>query len=110
QTKNNSLNGPLNRNFSLLGDPSLKLALPEFSVELEPLVDSHLQYEVDTINSMQQIRYKGRIIDPLTGAAVHSFNGWFEVLLSDKPQIMTTLGDETVPGTYLNEQVYLHRG
>lgn len=110
QTKNNSLNGPLNRNFSLLGDPSLKLALPEFSVESGGLVDSHLQYEVDTIKSMQQIRYKGRIVDPLTGAAVHSFNGSFEVIVSDKPQIITTLGDETVPGTYLNEQVYLHRG
>ena len=28
-TKNNSLSGPVNRNFALLGDPSLRLAYPQ---------------------------------------------------------------------------------
>src|SRR5690606_7776670 len=51
RTKNNSLNGPLNRNFSLLGDPSLKLALPELSVESKGFLDINLQTEVDTLKS-----------------------------------------------------------
>lgn len=110
QTKNNSLNGPLNRNFSLLGDPSLRLPLPELTVLPEGLVDIVLQTEIDTIKSMQQIRYKGKITDPLTGAGVDSFNGTFEVLIGDKPIIKSTLGDESNAATYLNEQTQIHRG
>ena len=32
-TKNKSLSGPINRNFSLLGDPSLKLSYPSYSIK-----------------------------------------------------------------------------
>lgn len=109
-TKNNSLNGSLNRNFSLLGDPSLNLALPELAAHSGEYFDMFLQTEVDTLKAMQQIRYKGNITHPLTQATMDSFNGTFEISLSDKPISRSTLGDENTPATYKDEHIYIHRG
>jgi hypothetical protein len=110
RTKNNSLNGSLNRNFSLLGDPSLTLALPGLAAHPNEFFDMALQTEVDTLKSLQQIRFKGLITHPLTQTPVDSFNGIFEISLTDKPLIRTTLGDENNPATYIDDQIYLHRG
>jgi hypothetical protein len=41
-TKNNSLNGSINRNFSLLGDPSMRLAYPREGVTLTRMNDRPL--------------------------------------------------------------------
>ena len=104
RTKNNSLNGPLNRNFSLLGDPSLRLALPELTVKLEEILES------DTLLALQPVRYRGKIVDPLTGTHVTSYNGNLELLISAAPLVKETLGDESQPTTYWDDQNYLFRG
>lgn len=110
QTKNNSLNGPLNRNFSLLGDPSLVLNLPEFTTGEKTFTDIHLDISVDTLQALQRIRYKGQITDSFTGAIIPTFNGNFTVRLTDKPHMLETLGDESVSTTFEETNTYLHRG
>lgn len=109
-TKNNSLNGPLNRNFSLLGDPTLQIPLPSLSVKAHSFLDVKLQTETDTLFGMQQIRYRANIMDPLTGTAIDTFNGRFEILLADQPQVKATFGDESDMTIFEDEQTYLFRG
>ncbi|MFC4873400.1 type IX secretion system sortase PorU [Negadavirga shengliensis] len=101
-TKNNSLNGALNRNFSLLGDPSLKLKLPDYWGETAEFWDIDVETSVDTLGALQRVRYKGAIQDPLTGAQANGFNGSFEIALYDKALMMKTLGDES-PETHYKE-------
>src|SRR5690554_4875016 len=109
-TKNNSLNGPLNRNFSLLGDPSLSLAVPELTVEIEPYFDVDQGIQVDTLRPLSQIRYQGKIMDPFTGATSTSFNGDFEVSVSDIPAAKQTLGNESNVAEFQEEGSIIHHG
>ncbi len=109
-TKNNSLNGPLNRNFSLLGDPSLTLSLPEFGAENKTFTDIQLDVHVDTLQALQRIRYQGHITDSFTGSLIPTFNGNFAVSLTDKPQISKTLGDESAPTNFEESNVFIHLG
>lgn len=109
-TKNNSLNGPFNRNFSLLGDPSLKLAIPELTTQTERIWDVVLETETDTLKAMQQVQIKGKIIDPLTGSMLPTSNGVFEIQITDKAQTIKSLGDESAPADFLEEVNVLFRG
>lgn len=110
QTKNNSLNGPLSRNFSLLGDPSLHLAAPELTVQIEELVGAGKKASTDRLSSMVPVRYRAKVVSVPGGETVTSFNGNFQVVLSGPPASKTTLGDENEPGSYRDEQITLHRG
>nr|WP_262912283.1 type IX secretion system sortase PorU [Mongoliitalea daihaiensis] len=93
-TKNNSLNGSLNRNFSLLGDPSLTLALPDLRTSTERIVDINLNSEISKISGGQLIAIEGIIEDPLTGAQLTHQKGEFNLQILDRPKEFTTLGDE----------------
>jgi hypothetical protein len=109
-TKNNSLNGPLNRNFSLLGDPSLTLNLPEYGLGNQLFIDVQTEVSLDTLQALQRIRYSGEITDPNTGALIPNFNGDYAVSLFDKPTFLETLGDESIQTTFLETNMFIHRG
>jgi len=51
-TKNNSLSGSLNRNFALLGDPSMRLALPAAEVALTQVNGRALGAAGDTLRAL----------------------------------------------------------
>lgn len=109
-TKNNSLNGPFNRNFSLIGDPSLRLALPELKAETQEIWDISIEMESDTLKALQQIRIKGQITDPLTGAHMINTNGNFKLNLFDRPFKVKTFGDESSPIEFLEDKNLLFQG
>ena len=56
-TKNNSLSGPINRNFSLLGDPSLILNYPKLDIKLN-IPDS---LSIDTLRALEKYSFNGEI-------------------------------------------------
>lgn len=107
RTKNNSLNGALNRNFSLLGDPSLRLALPDLTIELEEIATMN---GTETLQALQPIHYSGKIVDPLTGAEMNSFEGNLEIRVSAPPPVQETKGDESQATTYWDDQDVLFKG
>lgn len=107
RTKNNSLNGPLNRNFSLLGDPSLRLALPDLRIELEDIATIN---GAETLQALQPIHYSGKIVDPVTGAKMSSFEGNLEIRVSAPPPVQETKGDESQATTYWDDQDVLFYG
>ncbi|PMD96751.1 hypothetical protein BWI97_11320 [Siphonobacter sp. BAB-5405] len=91
QTKNNSLAGRVNRNFSLLGDPSMRLAYPQDSIQL---------VYPDTLRAGAEVTIRGTV--PFDGTA------WIEVY--DQARSYQTLGDENPKFTYQDRKSLLYRG
>ncbi len=109
-TKNNSQNGPFNRNFSLLGDPSLKLAVPELETRTTSIFDVRLEVDTDTLKAKQQVQIIGQVTDPLTGSVLSGSNGEYEIQITDKPRTLKSLGDESEQTEFLEEQNLLFKG
>lgn len=109
-TKNGSLNGSLNRNFSLLGDPSMKLAMPEYKIRLTSLEDPNTKENLDTLSAYQEVQFNGEVIDRESGNKIERFSGTYEIELRDKPATPKTLGDESSPTEFEEEKILLFRG
>ncbi len=110
QTKNKSLNGAYNRNFSLLGDPSLRLALPEASIRIEKLVALHNQTAVDTLSNLIPMKLTAEVIDPLTQAFFSSIQGSFKLEIWGQASKSKTLGDENAAFEFSEEDQRLFSG
>lgn len=102
QTKVLSGSGTNNRNFTLLGDPALRLAYPEINV-VTSLVD-------DTIKALQEVFIEGYIEDSF-GQKVSNFNGVVFVTVFDKEIIRNTLGQQScVPMPYRDQNSIIYKG
>ena len=110
RTKNESLNGAYNRNFSLLGDPSLRLALPEARVQVEKLIFLPSQSAVDTLLTLAPIQLTATILDPLTQAFLPNFQGKYSLEIWDQASSIRTLGDENAPIEFTEENQRLFSG
>ncbi len=92
-TKNESLNGSVNRNFSLLGDPSMKLANPDQNVVIEEINEIPLDTQVDTLKALKNVKVSGNIINS-DQAHLTDFNGVLTAAVYDKKELAETLGTE----------------
>lgn len=110
RTKNESLNEAYNRNFSLLGDPSLRLALPEAKVQLEQLIFLPSQSPVDSLRTLVPIQLTAAIQDPITQAFLPNFQGKYILEIWDQPTDSRTLGDENAPVAFTEENLRLFSG
>ncbi|MDL5050930.1 type IX secretion system sortase PorU [Oscillatoria amoena NRMC-F 0135] len=106
RTKNNSLSGVSNRNFSLIGDPSMYLAMPELQIQIEEI---KTQLESDTLKALSLVTVSGKITDH-TNAVSTTFNGTLHATLFDKETTFITLGNENPPFTYTQWYNALFRG
>ena len=77
------------RKFALIGDPAIKLALPEYRVE----VDS---FNRDTVNALSEVVLYGHIKDNLNNPLL-DFNGKIFLTFYDKKSSFSTLGSN--PGS-----------
>ena len=110
QTKNESLNGAYNRNFSLLGDPSLRLALPEASIRIDKLVALNNQTAVDTLPNLVPIKLTAAVIDPLTQGFFSSIQGSFKLEIWGQATKSKTLGDENAAFEFSEENQRIFSG
>jgi hypothetical protein len=92
-TKNGSLNGSVNRNFSLLGDPSMKLAYPDQNVVIERINEIPIDIQVDTLKALKNVKVSGRIINS-DQSPLSDFNGILTASVYDKKEQAQTLGTE----------------
>ena len=103
-TKNNSLSGPLNRNFALLGDPSMQLAYPKAQVTLTQVNGQAVTINrLDTLRGLQTIELTGEIQQQ--GQRLSDFSGTLRLTLYDKATTKTTLGAE-IDSPKMNYQAY----
>lgn len=106
RTKNNSTSGVANRNFILLGDPSMTLALPPLTVEISSIKTVNGS---DTLKALSEVVASGRITNA-TGETVPDFNGIVEVTLFDKQKSFTTIGNNDPAFEYKEWSNALFRG
>lgn len=105
-TKNNSTSGVANRNFSLIGDPSLTLALPANRIAVSSVQTSSGS---DTLKALSTVTVKGNVND-LSGDRLENFNGILEASLFDKPQQTVTTGKNDPPYKFNERSNVLYRG
>lgn len=104
-TKNNSVNGVSNRNFSLLGDPSMKLAMANNEIIATKI---STLYGSDTLKALSRVIIEGELFT--NGVKDENFNGILDATLKDKEFSFNTLGDENPIFTYKNRSNTLFRG
>jgi hypothetical protein len=88
-TKNNSFSSVFNRNFTLLGDPSLRLNYPDYQV----IVSTN-----DTLKAGRLVKFLGEIKQE--NQLVSDFNGTAIVTVYDKENQLITLGSEGAKMNY----------
>ncbi|HPF02719.1 MAG TPA: type IX secretion system sortase PorU [Bacteroidales bacterium] len=92
--KNNSGSGPNKRNFSLLGDPAVRLAYPRNGNIVTDSVNSVAVTEgIDSLKALAKITISGHIEDD-AGIEAGDFNGVLVTTVYDKASQVTTLAND----------------
>ena len=102
RTKNNSLSGSLNRNFALLGDPSMKLAQAEYEVKWTSVPD--------TLSALKKVTLRGAIYAKGATQIADAFNGKASVTVYDKPTRFRTNGEGGAAAEYSELRNKLYDG
>ncbi len=94
KTKNVGVSGNTNRNFSLLGDPSMRLAYPQKDIVITEIKDN-VTNEQSRIRPVSNITMRGEVRSK--GTVSTDFNGLLHVIVYDRETAITTFGDEGSP-------------
>ncbi len=106
QTKNNSLSGVNNRNFILLGDPSMSLAIPNHTISLTKINQEKPNNQ--TLQALSKVDIEGVVWQDKTNIN-ESFSGKVTIVLFDKAIEKTTLGQKSDKFTYQTIQNKLYQ-
>ncbi len=102
-TKNEGLQGPVNRNFTLLGDPMMLPAFPKLDITINELTTQQ-----DTLSALEEITFTGQI--ERNGQTETNFNGTLDIVIFDEKQSFKTKGQESEPYNYTVRNNALFRG
>lgn len=100
------------RKFVLLGDPALKIALPELQIITTAINDQPLYQASDTIRALSTVKISGEIHD-LDGNLVPDFSGILYPAVFDKPSSYSTLGNDpnnSIPKPFEIQKNILFKG
>ncbi len=82
------------RKFTLIGDPATTVAFPEHGIRTTMIDSLPLDEErIDTVRALQQMRISGEVVD-VNGNLLSNFNGDVFPTIYDKPQTVSTLGQD----------------
>lgn len=109
KTKNEALAGPVNRNFSLLGDPSMRLAYPEKNMIITKINERPVSEMADTLAALKKVTVYGNVLDN-NGELLDNFDGIARVSVYDKPVIKRTLGTQDPVMSYKERNNFIFRG
>lgn len=105
-TKNASMVGVSNRNFGLLGDPSMLPPLGSSSIVIDEV--NNLTSGSDTLKALSHVQIRGSIFS--NGVMDLQYNGTAQLTLLDTATTHVTLGDENAPFEYTLYDNALFRG
>jgi hypothetical protein len=92
--KNHSGTGPNKRNFSLLGDPALRLEYPWHGKIITDSVNSvSVTEEIDSLTALMIVTVAGHVEDR-NGVLMNSFNGVISPMVYDKESKIRTLAND----------------
>ncbi|MEQ6120791.1 type IX secretion system sortase PorU [Reichenbachiella sp. MALMAid0571] len=108
-TKNRSLEGAKNRNFALLGDPTMRLAFPKYELVITS-INGKVIDKADTLKALSKIRMQGEVRRG-DQSVVTDFSGKMSMTVYDKPTQFSTLGNEnTVPQKFNRRDALIFKG
>ena len=81
------------RKFTMLGDPAMKLAMPEYAVRSTTINGRPITKGSDTLRSLNRYTIEGEVITP-AGLLASDFNGDVYPEIFDKPTVLKTLGND----------------
>jgi hypothetical protein len=81
------------RNFTLLGDPALKMPLPELNIITNSINNNNAISITDTLKALSKVTIKGHI-ESLSKSPVTNYNGVIYPLVLDKTKTITTLAND----------------
>ncbi|RKD87750.1 type IX secretion system sortase PorU [Mangrovibacterium diazotrophicum] len=110
RTKNATLSGVNKRNFTLLGDPALRLSIPQYNVVTTTINGVEPAALVDPIAALSKVTVTGEVVDT-DGNLMSDFNGELVPVVYDKKISTETLGNggET-PFEYEVQNNRIYRG
>lgn len=97
--------------FSLIGDPAIRLAIPEFGVELTHFNTNEIQLAEDTIKALSLVELEGRVTD-LNGQLISDFNGILNISVYDKETTRQTLVNDGIgaPVNFKERKNLIYKG
>lgn len=95
QAKNNFNDGSAKRVISFLGDPALKLAIPQQKVVLTKVNDVPITQPFDEFKALSYIKLTGEVQDE-NGNLINNYNGELAVNVFDKNYVRNTLANDGV--------------
>ncbi len=88
----NEVPGINSRKFSLLGDPSQRIGLPEYNVTTTQINEKDVLLVKDTLRALSKVSFSGVITDD-NGEKVSNFNGKLSATVFDKKSQLQTLSN-----------------
>ncbi|OFX27472.1 MAG: hypothetical protein A2041_07765, partial [Bacteroidetes bacterium GWA2_31_9b] len=108
--KNTSGTGNNKRNFTLLGDPALKIPFPQFTVITDSINSNSVTEYTDTLKALQKVTISGHITDE-NNLFISNYNGIIYPLVLDKKKTITTLGnDGDTPMNFTLQNNIIYKG
>ncbi len=103
KTKNERRNDENRLNFTLLGDPALELAYPEYKIITDSVNGISIDEGLDTLKAFSKINISGHVCYT-DSTVMESFNGIVYPSIFDKVQVRTTLGNDDINTMNFNVQ------
>ncbi len=98
------------RNFTLLGDPALKLNVPYYNIVTSKINNKPVTEGADTLNALSKVTIQG-FIENDNGNKLNDFTGLITPTIFDKPVNKKTLGNDGYsPFTYQEQKNILYKG
>jgi hypothetical protein len=103
QKTKNAIGSNINKlNFTLLGDPAIKICYPKNNIQTDS-INGKVISDADTIQAFQQVKISGSIKD-VDGNTMNSFNGSIYPIIFDKAKIVRTLANDGGKDTTFSQQ------
>lgn len=111
EVKNLNATSSNNRNFTLLGDPALKLAYPKHDVKTTTFNGTVISSVIDTVKALQKVTIDGYVQDK-NGTKLSNYNGVIYPTIFDKSKTITTLQNDggTAPFVFDSQMSKLFKG
>jgi hypothetical protein len=102
-----------NRNFTLLGDPAVRLAYPEYNVITDSINGKNVASINDTLKALSTVKIYGHLSNK-PGDSLNTYNGFIYPTVFDKPIGITTISNDGVsaspPYTFKVQKNILYKG
>ncbi len=81
------------RNFTLLGDPAIKMHIPEYNIITDSINHRNVKDYIDTLKALSKVTIHGHI-ENNAKTIISSYNGIVYPVVLDKKKTITTLGND----------------